>query len=56
MDLIDYDPDILHIFSRDVLKRIMSNEDGWEDLLPEGIADIIQEKNLFRPKLESGEK
>ena len=51
MDIIDYDTDILHIFSRDVLKRIMNGEEGWEDLLPEGIADIIKEKNLFRPKL-----
>ncbi|MBT8239162.1 MAG: TonB-dependent receptor [Croceitalea sp.] len=47
MDIIDYDPDIMHIFSRDVLKRITNGEEGWEEMLPEGIADIIKEKKLF---------
>ncbi len=47
MDIIDYDPDIMHIFSRDVLKRITNNEEGWEEMLPEGIAEMIQKKNLF---------
>ena len=27
MDIIDYDPEIMHIFSRDVLKKII-NHDG----------------------------
>ncbi|WP_343486471.1 TonB-dependent receptor [Allomuricauda sp. d1] len=47
MDIIDYDPDIMHIFSRDVLKKIMNGEDGWEEMLPEGISEVIKEKNLF---------
>ena len=47
MDIIDYDPDIMHIFSRDVLKRITNGEDGWEEMLPEGIAEMIQKKDLF---------
>ena len=47
MDIIDYDPDILHVFSRDVLNRIISGEEGWEKELPEGTADIIKEKGLF---------
>ncbi|WP_088341239.1 nicotinate-nucleotide adenylyltransferase [Robiginitalea sediminis] len=50
MDIIDYDPDILHIFSRDVLKKITQNEEGWEEMLPEGIAEVIKEKKLFLPK------
>ncbi|NKI32150.1 TonB-dependent receptor [Croceivirga thetidis] len=50
MDIIDYDPDIMHIFSRDVLKRITNGEDGWEEMLPKGIAEIIKEKNLFARK------
>ncbi|MGC1515266.1 MAG: TonB-dependent receptor [Maribacter sp.] len=50
MDIIDYEPDIMHIFSRDVLKKLMNNEDGWEEMLPEGLADIIKEKNLFTRK------
>ncbi|MDC6363470.1 MULTISPECIES: TonB-dependent receptor [Flavobacteriaceae] len=56
MDIIDYDPDIMHIFSRDVLKKLMSGEKGWEDELPEGIAEIIKEKHLFSQKeLPEGE-
>ncbi|GGD38091.1 TonB-dependent receptor [Muriicola marianensis] len=47
MDIIDYDPEIMHIFSRDVLKKIMNGEEGWEEMLPEGIADIIKKKKLF---------
>jgi hypothetical protein len=50
MDIIDYDPEIMHIFSRDVFNKIMNHEEGWEDALPPGIAKIIKEKNLFVPK------
>ncbi|AWX45972.1 hypothetical protein HME9304_03004 [Flagellimonas maritima] len=51
MDIIDYDPDIMNIFSREVLKRIINGEDGWEEMLPEGIAEIIKDKKLFTRKL-----
>ena len=47
MDIIDYDPEIMHIFSRDVLKKITSGEDGWQEMLPEGVADTIIENKLF---------
>ncbi|MEX0313657.1 MAG: TonB-dependent receptor [Allomuricauda sp.] len=50
MDIIDYDPDIMHIFSREVLKRITNGEEGWEEMLPEGIAEVIKEKQLFAKK------
>ncbi|MEM9144102.1 MAG: TonB-dependent receptor, partial [Bacteroidota bacterium] len=51
MDIIDYDPEILHIFSRDVLKKLVTHEEGWEDMLPEGIAEIIKDKALFTRKM-----
>lgn len=47
MDIIDYDPEIMHIFSRDALKKIQNDESGWEEMLPEGIAEMIKENNLF---------
>ena len=47
MDIIDYDPEIMDIFSRDVLKKIQSGEDGWEGKLPEGISEIIKKEHLF---------
>jgi len=58
MDIIDYDPEILHVFSRDVLKKIINGEEGWESVLPEGIAEIIKKKKLFirKPIEEEQEK
>jgi len=51
MDIIDYEPDILDIYSRDALKKIMNGEEGWEEMLPEGTAKIIKEKKLFTRKV-----
>ncbi|VAW16054.1 Nicotinamide mononucleotide adenylyltransferase [hydrothermal vent metagenome] len=56
VDIIDYDPEIMHIFSRHVLKKIMNGEDNWEEQLPEGIAEIIKEKKLFTKKTLKKEK
>ena len=47
VDIEDYDPDILHIFSRKVLTMIAEGKEGWEKMLPEGIAEMIKDKNLF---------
>ena len=47
MDIKDFDPDILDIFSRKVLKMIAEAEDGWEEMLPEGVSEIIKEQRLF---------
>ncbi|WP_019669571.1 hypothetical protein [Eudoraea adriatica] len=47
MDIIDYDPEIMDIFSRDVLKKIQNGEGGWEEMLPEGIAETIKKEHLF---------
>ncbi|MGB5428986.1 MAG: TonB-dependent receptor, partial [Eudoraea sp.] len=47
MDIIDYDTEIMDIFSRDVLKKITSGEGGWEKMLPEGISEIIKKEHLF---------
>jgi len=47
LDIKDYDPDIMDVLSRTVFKMINKGEDGWEDMLPPGIADIIKEQRLF---------
>ena len=52
MDIIDYDPEIMHIFSRDVLKRISSGQNGWEEMLPKGVAEIIKKKKLFMGEVQ----
>ena len=40
-------PEILDIFSRTVLKMIVKGDDGWEQMLPKGIAETIKAKKLF---------
>ncbi|NCT18113.1 MAG: nicotinate-nucleotide adenylyltransferase [Flavobacteriaceae bacterium CG2_30_34_30] len=47
VDIEDYNPDILNIFSREVLQMISDGNDGWEVMLPPGVSKIIKEKNLF---------
>lgn len=48
VDIEDYDPRILDIFSREVYQMIINNQDGWEEMLPEKTAQMIKEKNLFK--------
>lgn len=47
VDIKDYDPTIMDIFSREVLQLISDGKDGWEDMLPEHTADMIKNQNLF---------
>ena len=47
VDIFDYDEDVLNIFSRDVLQKIAEGEQGWEELLPKGVAELIKEQGLF---------
>ena len=47
VDIKDYDPEFLEIFSRKILKMIKEGESGWEELLPEGIPEVIKSERLF---------
>ena len=47
VDIENFNPDVLNIFSREVLRMIEAGETGWEEMLPEGVAEIINEKQLF---------
>lgn len=53
VDITQFDPSVLGIFSRDVLSKIAAGENGWEELLPAGIAELIKEKHLFNYKDKS---
>ena len=45
---LNYNSNILDIFSRDVLKKIKACEIGtWEHMVPDGVAEIIKDKSLF---------
>jgi hypothetical protein len=47
VDITEYDPDILNVFSKTILDMIANGENGWEEMLPSGIADTIIEERLF---------
>ena len=47
VDIVDYNPEILNIFSRKVLSMIENGEKGWGDMLPKGVSEIIRDKKLF---------
>ena len=42
-----FDPDVLGIFSSDVLKRIKENDVMWETMVPAPVADAIKRRGLF---------
>ena len=46
-DIEDFDPEILSIWSREVLRKIRTGETGWEESLPTYVDNIIKEKGLF---------
>ena len=47
LDIKNFNPDILDIFSRDVLQMIADGKDGWEDMIPDVVADLIKDHRLF---------
>ncbi len=50
VDIKDYDPDTLDIHSRHVHQMITEGKSGWECMLPENTAKMINEKKLFTDK------
>lgn len=47
LDITNYDPEILDVFSKTILDMICNGVHGWEDMLPSGIAEIIKDERLF---------
>lgn len=47
VQLDNYRPEYLSIFSRDVLRRIVEDEPGWESMVPGGAAELIAKRHLF---------
>lgn len=47
VDVENFKPDILHIFSKEVLRMIQADEAGWESMVPKRVAKLIKEKSLF---------
>ena len=47
VDITDYDPEVLDIYSREVYTMIQDGVPGWETMLPEPTTAMIKEKNMF---------
>lgn len=47
VDIEGYNPDILNVFSREILQMINEGKTGWENMLPEKSASMIKSQNLF---------
>jgi hypothetical protein len=45
--LDNFDESVLHIFSRDVLKRIKQNDGAWESMVPPEVAEMVKKRLLF---------
>jgi hypothetical protein len=45
--LDNFDEGVLHIFSRDVLKRIREEDPSWDSMVPPEIADVIKRRRFF---------
>jgi hypothetical protein len=47
VDLDNYRPECLPIFSRDVLRRIAASDDSWEAMVPVNVAELIKRRAFF---------
>jgi hypothetical protein len=47
VNLDNYCPEYLPIFSRDVLRRIAANDESWETMVPEAVATLIKRRSFF---------
>jgi hypothetical protein len=45
--VVGFDSSILHIFSRDVLRRIKEHDDIWEQMVPPSVVTAIKKRGLF---------
>jgi hypothetical protein len=43
----NFDESVLHIFSRDVLRRIKEEDACWESMVPQEIAEMIKRRRFF---------
>ncbi|NBC07223.1 MAG: TonB-dependent receptor, partial [Bacteroidetes bacterium] len=47
VDVTGFNHNLLHIFSKEVLRMLQNGEDGWERMVPSQVANLIKEKYLF---------
>ncbi len=47
-DIHDYNPKLVGIWSRTILKMIQESKSGWEKMVPDKVAARVKEKSLFK--------
>jgi hypothetical protein len=47
VQLDNFNPKYLAIFSRDVLKRIATGDESWDEMVPPQVAEIIRQRGFF---------
>ena len=47
VDIAEYNPDVLSIYSRDALEHIQNGHEGWEGMVPTYVDTLIKENKLF---------
>src|SRR5262245_34522046 len=47
VQLDNFNPKYLPIFSRDVLKRIASGDESWDEMVPPQVAEVIRQRSFF---------
>src|SRR5689334_7533357 len=50
VQLDNYNPKYLPIFSRDVLKRIAAGDETWDQMVPPQVAEIVRRRGFFEYK------
>ncbi len=52
VDIDDFNPQVISIWSRRVLKMIQDGTPGWEDFVPVSVANTVKKKCLFGAKCD----
>lgn len=47
VDVQEFNPNLLHIFSKEVLHMLQNGEPGWESMVSSQVASLIKEQYLF---------
>ena len=47
VDIESFDPNVLNIFSKEVLRMIKDGESGWEEMVPPYVDNMIKDNRLF---------
>src|SRR5690606_8786243 len=47
VDIESYDPNVLNIFSKEVLQMIRDGQSGWEEMVPPYVDNMIKDNKLF---------